>query len=330
LLSSFGESLRTKVSAKSGRLHPFYNIASTKTGRFSSSEPNIQQIPKHKARGMRECFVAREGYMLVIADYSAMELRAAAEIYNDAAFRADFANGIDPHRRQAAETLGKALKDITAQERDAAKPTCFSIIYGAGARGIVASAWANYGIKKTEAEAESERRAFLMRYPSLAAGMDRSWVQFNQLGHIDIGYSGRVIEASWERQEQIEQRTYAGEEFFEDEDEADSEDEAARNYYPPRNHYVLKRTLCCNAPVQGACADASMLALTRIDAALREANIDGYPVLFVHDEIVLEVFEMDAERAGEMLRTAMVEAFVEVFPDAPLNGLVDVKVRKQW
>ena len=105
LLNSFGEELAAKVSATSGRLHPTYNIAGTKTGRFSSSNPNIEQIPKHKAKGMRRCFVAAPGMSLVIADYAAMELRAAAAISEDNAMNADLANGIDLHRRQAAEML---------------------------------------------------------------------------------------------------------------------------------------------------------------------------------------------------------------------------------
>jgi DNA polymerase I-like protein with 3'-5' exonuclease and polymerase domains len=332
LLSSFGVSLRSKVSAKSGRLHPTYNIASTKTGRFSSSNPNIQQIPKHKAKGMRECFVADDGKVLVIADYSMMELRAAAELYDDAAMRADFAAGVDLHRRQAAETQGKSYDDVTSQERDAAKPTCFGVIYGAGPWGLVASAWANYGLVKSEQEAASERHAFLTRYSAVSAGMERNWIRFNRLGHIDIEYSGRVIEAAWERQEQEQQRSYIGEEFFEadDEDDAGDEQAAQQRYYPPRNYYVLKRTLCCNAPVQGSCADVSMIALTKADVALTAAGIAGGPVLFVHDEIVLEVAEADAERAGELLRAAMVEAFAEVFPHAPLTGLVELKIRREW
>jgi DNA polymerase I len=175
--NSFGEELANKVSAQTGRLHPGYNIAATKTGRFSSSGPNIQQVPKHKAKSLRTCFIAAPGMKLVIADYSAMELRAAAAISDDEVMNADFANGIDLHRRQAAEMLGIPLSDVTAQQRDTAKPICFGTIYGAGPRGLAASAWANYGLVLSESDAETARRSFLARYPGLAAWMDYSFTQ---------------------------------------------------------------------------------------------------------------------------------------------------------
>ena len=93
---------------------------------------------------------------------------------------------------------------------------------------------------------------------------------------------------------------------------------------------ALKYTLCCNAPIQGACADASMLALIKVDAALHEARIEGGPVLFVHDELALEVRQEDAEAARRILTDAMVSAFAETFPDAPLNGVVSTRIGDSW
>ena len=106
LLASFGEGLAAKVSPVTGRLHASFNIASAKTGRFSSSNPNLQQMPARKAAGFRNCFVAAPGHVFVVGDYSTMELRAAAEIADDAVLRADFANGVDLHRQQAAAMNG--------------------------------------------------------------------------------------------------------------------------------------------------------------------------------------------------------------------------------
>jgi hypothetical protein len=325
--NSFGEELAAKVSPTSGRLHPTYNIAGTKTGRFSSSNPNIQQIPKHKAKGLRGCFIAAPGMKLLVADYSAMELRAAAAISDDAAMNADFASGVDLHRRQAAEMLGIAQTEVTPRQRDTAKPIGFGTIYGAAGRGLAASAWQNYGIVLSESEAETARRAFLTRYSGLDAWMGRSFVQSNRAGFIAIGRHGRVIEASWEHQQRPDGR-YTWQ-FPEDhDDDIDEEDVRQRPPLPWRG--VLKRTLCCNAPVQGACADAAMLALTWIDAALIEDGIQGAPVLFVHDEIVLEVPEPDAERAGAMLVDCMTRAFVSTFPHAPVTGLVELKIVDAW
>jgi DNA polymerase-1 len=330
LHGTFGPELAKKVSALTGRLHPRFNVASTKAGRFSCSDPNIQQIPKHKAAGFRGCFVAAAGRVLVIADYNAMELRAAAEVSNDTAMRADFANGVDLHRRQAAEMLGISQEEVTEKQRNAAKPICFGTIYGAGPHGLMASAWNSYVLLLTEDEAGAARQAFLGRYPDLAVGMDRSYAQSNEQGYIKIGKLGRVIEAEWESPKPPDgscswQRGDDSDEPF---DLSDGGDEWLARPHPWRT--TLKRTLCCNAPIQGACADAATQALILVDAALIEAGIDGGPVIFNHDEIVLEVPETSAERARAILIESMTRAFAGTFPDAPLNGLVESKIATAW
>jgi DNA polymerase-1 len=327
---TFGPELAKKVSAVTGRLHPGFNVASTKAGRFSCSDPNIQQIPKHKAAGFRGCFVAAPGKVLVIADYNAMELRAAAEVSNDAAMRADFANGVDLHRRQAAEMLGIPQEEVTKEQRDAAKPICFGTIYGAGRWGLMASAWSGYGILLTGDEAEASRRAFLGRYSGLNAWMDHSYTQSNEQGFITIGKLGRAIEASWESPKLPDGSYNYGR--GEDSDELFDLIDGGKEWlaHPLTWQTQLKRTLCCNAPIQGACADAAMRALILVDAALSAAGIDGGLVLFVHDEIVVEVPEADAERARTIAVEAMTRAFAETFPDAPLNGLVETKVSTAW
>jgi DNA polymerase-1 len=330
LLSTFGDELVRKVSAVTGRLHSGFKVASTKAGRFSCSDPNVQQIPKHKAAGFRGCFVAPAGKVFVIADYNAMELRAAAEVSDDTAMRADFANSIDLHRRQAAEMLGIPQEEVTKEQRDAAKPICFGTIYGAGRHGLMASAWGGYGLLLTGDDAEASRRAFLGRYPDLAAWMDRNHAQSNERGYIAIGRRGRVIEAAWESPKlpDMSYNYHRGD----DPDELldlidDGEEWLAR---PPPWQTQLKRTLCCNAPIQGACADAAMQALILVDAALSAAGIEGGSVLFVHDEIVVEVPEPDAERTRSIVVGAMTQAFAETFPNAPLNGLVETKVSTAW
>jgi DNA polymerase I-like protein with 3'-5' exonuclease and polymerase domains len=330
LQSTFGLELAKKVSAVSGRLHPGFNVASTKAGRFSCNDPNVQQIPKHKAAGFRGCFVAAPGKVLVIADYNAMELRAAAEVSNDTAMRADFAKGVDLHRRQAAEMLGIGQEEVTEQQRSAAKPICFGTIYGAGRRGLVASAWNSYGLLLTGDEAEAARQAFLGRYPDLAAWMDRSYAQSNEQGYIAVGKLGRAIEAVWESPKPPDGSCNWHRDDDSDEllDPIDDGEEWLARPLPWRT--TLKRTQCCNAPIQGACADAAMRALILVDSAQFEAGIDGGPVIFNHDEIVLEVREADAERARTNLVEGMTRAFAETFPDAPLNGLVETKVSKAW
>jgi DNA polymerase I-like protein with 3'-5' exonuclease and polymerase domains len=330
LFSSFGSDLAAKISIATGRLHPSYNIASAKTGRFSSNNPNVQQLPGHRAPAFRTCIVAPPGRLLVVGDFNMMELRAAAAISNDTAMNADFANGIDLHRRQAADMLGIDYNMVDNEARARAKPVNFSVLYGAGAAGLVATAWTNYGLVLTLAEAEDGRRKFLGRYIGYANWTRLNAIQCAQRGMIVIGRLGRVIEAAWEVNPAFQS---SGPVY-----NHDGDDHGVNNFDdfgpPPQDRNCaqnrLKFTLCCNAPVQGACADAGMLALIKLDAALRGAGIDGGPVLFVHDELVVEVVERQAEQVRDILAQSMEQAFVETFPNAPLNGVVSIGIGKTW
>jgi DNA polymerase I-like protein with 3'-5' exonuclease and polymerase domains len=337
LISVFGTELINKISSVTGRLHPSYGIASAKTGRFSSNNPNMQQIPKHRAPEFRQCVIAAPGMVLVIGDYNMMELRAAAEVSDDPQMRADFANGVDLHRQQAAAMLGIPYDEVDATARDRAKPINFSMIYGAGAAGIVASAWNNYGVDLSLVEAEGARQAFLRRYSAYANWMRVNYAQSTQRGMIKIGRLGRVIEAAWEVKKTNNRS--AGHVWGDDAGELDEEWGAEygeeygggwTNGYPWADESSLRYTLCCNAPIQGSCADAAMLALIKVDAALREARIEGGLILFVHDEIAIETRQEDAEAACRILTDAMVSAFAETFPNAPLNGVVSVRIGDSW
>jgi hypothetical protein len=226
--------------------------------------------------------------------------------------------------------LGIPQEEVTKEQRDAAKPICFGTIYGAARRGLMASAWSGYGILPTGDEAEASRRAFLGRYSGLNAWMDHSYTQSNEQGFITIGKLGRVIEAAWESPKLADgsynyRRGDDSDELF---DLIDEGEEWLAHPLPWQTQ--LKRTLCCNAPIQGACADAAMRALILVDAALSAAGIDGGLALFVHDEIVVEVPEADTERARTIVVDAMTRAFAETFSDAPLNGLVETKVSTAW
>jgi DNA polymerase I-like protein with 3'-5' exonuclease and polymerase domains len=206
------------------------------------------------------------------------------------------------------------------------------MIYGAGAAGLVATAWGNYGIVMSLNEAEHARRAFLTRYATYADWMIRHHQQCASTGIIRIGLLGRVIEAAWEKR-QATNGTVRGapDDGLLDEDDILYDEDA--NPFGSQLGWAqaqLKYTLCCNAPIQGACADAGMLALTAIDRALQHAGIPGGPVLFVHDEIVLEVPEQYAEQAMRLLESCMRKAFAVTFPGAPLSKLVSIGIGKTW
>jgi DNA polymerase-1 len=297
ILSAFGSTLAALVSPVTGRVHADYLIAATSSGRAACSKPNLQQAPRDKM--FRALFKAEEGRLLVGADYSSMELRAVAHISRDRRMTAAFENGEDLHRHTAAAISGKLFEDITDEERAAAKPVNFGAAYGMGAQGLIAAAWDQYGIAISEVEAREWLGAFERAYPDFIGWRRLHTVRCEMQGYIVIGK------------------------------------DAARGigrFYPldrlPPGKNVYTRA--CNLPVQGVCADCSMLALTAIDRRLFEEGIDGGPVAWLHDEIILEVSAADAERAAALLKQAMIEAFAETFPGAPLLKLVEARIGTDW
>jgi DNA polymerase I-like protein with 3'-5' exonuclease and polymerase domains len=322
LLSTFGTILAARVHGD-GRIRASFNLAAAKTGRMSCSDPNLQQLPRD--REVRNWFVAAPGNMFVVGDFRTMELRSFAEITGDTVMRSDFAKGVDLHDQQAAAMNGIAVADVTKEQHNGAKAINFGIIYGAGGAGLAASAWTNYGIELTPGEAEAARDRFFARYRSGADWMPLNADLCQRRGYILIGKYGRVIMAEWESQ-RVQPAYYRS-----DDDDEDSEDEDD-GYWPPVQRPVsaLKYTLCCNAPVQGACAEIGMRVMILIDRMLTEADIPGGLVLAVHDEWVLEVPQDRAAEAAELLERAMRQAFREYFPDAPTNELVDMHIVRAW
>jgi DNA polymerase I-like protein with 3'-5' exonuclease and polymerase domains len=340
LQNSFGASLVEKISARTGRLHPSYNIASAKTGRASANNPNVQQLPKeNKSAGFRACLIARPGYRFVVCDYATMELRAAAAVSDDLRMLADFEEGIDLHRQLAASILGIPYDAVTRIQRNGVKGVSFGTVFGAGPRGIAATVWSNYGIEMSYEDAARALHAFFTRYPTFAAWMRQHHTECVLTGVIKIGRLGRVIEAAWEMPKA---RTRAVPDP-DDDNELDQDEEydpyAGDDVWsnsPPEFAgqqilgAVLKYTLCCNSPIQGACADATMIALLNTDRTLREAGIDGGVVLCIHDEIVLEVAEHQVEQASEILQREMRDAFAQTFPNASQRGVVECHSGRNW
>ena len=297
----------------------------------------FQQMPRDPA--FRNCFIAAPGNVLVVADYSSMELRAAAEIADCAVLRKDFADGVDLHRRLAAQMFAVPEDQVTDEQRQAAKPINFGTIYGAGGKGLAASAWASYDVVMTAAQAQAARDRFLARCSPLARSMHSNADLCQRRGYIAIGKFGRVIKADWEaasadrhgNSDDDGDRVSKDEDTDNDDCEFDADAGYGRNWWPQqRIASPLKYTLCCNAPVQGACADIVMRAMVLVYRAMAEAGIAGGLVLAVHDELVLEVPEECAEAAKLLLEQAMVTAFSEYFPDAPVNGLVEAKIVRRW
>lgn len=285
LLSAFGPKLRRLVNPETGRLHPHYRVAATKAGRWSASDPNIQQLP-HDA-DTRRIIVAGPDHVLVGVDYSQMELRAAAWISGDTELTAAYERGDDVHILTAAAINGIEPAEVTKEQRASAKPVNFGSIYGMSAKGLSAAAWAGYGIELAEADAKLALDRFFAKYSGLRRWMRRHADQCKRARRVTIG-AGRVVENAWEA-------------------------------------YPLGYPQMCNLPVQGACADCMMSAI-----ALVHAELPGVLVAMVHDELLAEVPESDADVAIETLKSCLHRAFVETFPCAPTLGLVDAHVGASW
>jgi DNA polymerase-1 len=297
MLSSFGQTLAALASPTTGRIHASYRVAGTASGRASCARPNLQQIPIDGR--FRALFIAEPGHVLIGADYASMELRAAAHIFGDKAMTSAFENGEDLHTLTATRMTAKDPKDVTKEERKGAKCVNFGAIYGQGPTGLMQAAWEKFDLVLTRAEAEDWGAAFKDSYPGLIRGQREHHARCQDQRRIVIGKdAARGIERVFPFS-----RLKAND-----------------------SGYTRSR----NLPIQGACADASMLALAYVDERLFDAGIDGGPVAWLHDEIVLEVAIADAERAAGILRQAMVDGFAETFPGAPLNGLVDLHIAVNW
>ena len=297
-VSAFGDSLTAFVSPITGRIHAHYMVAATAAGRASCSKPNLQRIPADPR--FRALFVAEPGNVLVVADYATMEMRAAAHIFGDKAMTRAFENGEDLHDITAARMLRKDPKDVSKEERKGGKAVNFGAIYGQGAAGLVRAAWERWSLILSLEEAQKWTQAFKDSYPGLVRGQREHHQKCQEQSRIVIGRDaargfGRIFPFS-----RLKKADDTG--------------------------YTRSR----NLPIQGACADAAMLALAYTDTRLFDAEIDGGLVAWIHDEFIVEVAVEDAERAADILRQAMIDGFSETFPGAPLNGLVDLHIGASW
>jgi DNA polymerase-1 len=184
-LSSFGQTLAALVSPVTGRIHAHYRVASTASGRASCAGPNLQQIPRD--RRFRALFVPEPGYVFVVADYSSMELRAAAYISGDRAMTKVFEQGLDLHTITASRMTGKDLAAVTDEERKGAKAVNFGGIYGQGAAGLVQAAWAQWGLVLDQVEAEAWLQAFADSYPGFTQWRREHYQRCEARHHIVIG-----------------------------------------------------------------------------------------------------------------------------------------------
>lgn len=300
--SSFGQSLLSKINPATGRLHCNLKISGAKTGRFSCSDPNLQQIPSRGEQGafMRSIFVAPPGRVLIGADYSQLELRVLAAVSGDAAMNAAFANNQDLHAITACGMLEIRPGDFDIENpahkaaRSSAKAVNFGIIYGCGANGLAEFARDAYGVSMTQAEAANAMAQFLNTYEDVAHWMERAAYDAKHYKCIRTA-GGRIYPAAYEP-------------FGE-----------------------ISRQQALNFPIQGAASEVALEAIIRIEKVLRDIP-QARLIAQVHDEFLLEVGDEPAciAVASEALEAGMREGFAALFSHAPQTGLVDVGVGCNW
>ena len=268
LNSTYVEGLLRLVDGK-GRVHSTFDQTATATGRISSSEPNLQNIPVRTEEGkeIREAFLPREGWVLLDADYSQIELRLMAHFSGDPALIDAFRKGEDIHARTASEIFDVPPEWVTPELRSRAKAVNFGLIYGISGFGLSR----NTGVSRKEAAEFIEK--YFRTYPGVKRFMDRTAAE-----GADRGYAETLMG----------RRRYLPE---------------LKSPKAPIREFGKRAAM--NTPVQGTAADIIKLAMVRIDRALREAGLQSRLILQVHDELLLECPPEEADRAAELLREAM-------------------------
>ncbi|WP_369958473.1 DNA polymerase I [Pseudomonas benzenivorans] len=269
LKSTYTDRLPEQINPRTGRIHTSYHQAVAATGRLSSSDPNLQNIPIRTAEGrrIRQAFVAPQGYKLLAADYSQIELRIMAHLAKDAGLLDAFRHDRDVHRATAAEVFGVALDEVTTDQRRSAKAINFGLIYGMSAFGLAKQ----IGVDRKQSQAYIDR--YFARYPGVLAYMERTREQAAQQGYVE---------------------TLFGRRLYLPEIHAKS----------PALRKGAERT-AINAPMQGTAADIMKRAMVAVDTWLGESGLDARVILQVHDELVLEVREDLVEQVGERIKALM-------------------------
>ncbi|TBU96541.1 DNA polymerase I [Stutzerimonas kirkiae] len=287
LKSTYTDKLPQQINPRTGRIHTSYHQAVTATGRLSSSDPNLQNIPIRTPEGrrIRQAFVAQKGYKLLAADYSQIELRIMAHLARDEGLLSAFRDGLDVHRATAAEVFGVPLGEVSSDQRRSAKAINFGLIYGMSAFGLAKQ----IGVGRPEAQAYIDR--YFTRYPGVLDYMERTRAQAAEQGYVETLFGRRLYLP-----------------------EIHSKNAVMRK--------AAERT-AINAPMQGSAADIIKRAMVTVDTWLQDSGLDARIILQVHDELVLEVHESIVEQVRAELAPLMQQAAELAVPLLVESGVGD-------
>lgn len=272
LKSTYTDKLPTMINRVTGRIHTSYHQSGTATGRLSSSDPNLQNIPIRNAEGrrVRQAFIVPDGYKLIAADYSQIELRIMAHLSEDPNLLTAFANGLDIHSATAAEVFSTPLDRVTADQRRSAKAINFGLIYGMSAFGLAKQL--NIGRK----QAADYIDTYFDRYPGVLNYMNTVRSSAAESGYVETWFGRRLYLP-----------------------EINSRNGMRRQ--------AAERT-AINAPMQGTAADIIKLAMIKVDQWLLDSKLDSKMIMQVHDELILEVPENELEEVTTGLLSGMENA----------------------
>jgi len=269
LKSTYADTLVDEINPETGRVHTRYGLTGAVTGRLSSNDPNLQNIPirTEEGRKIRRTFVAEPGHLLLSADYSQIELRLAAHVADVEPLKAAFRSGTDIHAMTASEVFGVPLDQMDGATRRRAKAINFGIIYGISAFGLARQ------LQIPQAEASAYIKAYFERFPGIRAYMERMKQQCREQGYVETLFGRRC----WIP--------------------------GIRDSNAARRSFAERQAI--NAPLQGSAADIIKRAMARVPPELAKAGLKGRMLLQVHDELVFEVPEAEVEKTAAVVKDVM-------------------------
>ncbi len=272
LVSTYLDALPQKINAETGRVHTSYNQAVTSTGRLSSSDPNLQNIPIRKSEGrdIRRAFIAKEGFKLLACDYSQIELRIMAHLSNDQSLLRAFSEGLDIHQATASEVFATPLDEVSSDQRRSAKAVNFGLIYGMSSFGLAKQLDIPRGL------AQEYIDLYFARYPGVKEYMESTKALAKSQGYVETLMGRRL--------------------YLPD--------------INAKNKMLVKAAerLAINAPMQGTAADLIKLAMIEVNAWLKNSELDCKMIMQVHDELVFEVNNEHLESASIEIKSLMENA----------------------
>lgn len=269
LNSTYVEGMLPYINEKTHRIHSYFHQTVTATGRISSTEPNLQNIPTRIELGkrLRKVFKPKEGYIFIDADYSQIELRVLADISQDEHMLEAFRNNEDIHKQAASKVLGIPIEEVTKEERSNAKAVNFGIVYGISDFGLAEQ----LGISKKQAKQYIDQ--YLEKYSGIQNFMNEVVEKAKEQGYVETLFHRRRYLP------ELKSSNYMVRQF------------GAR--------------AAMNTPIQGTAADIMKIAMINLNKAIKEANLDANIILQVHDELILEAKLEEKEKAKELLKQSM-------------------------